>query len=98
VNDNDEACISDFGLSRILEVTGFTTKSVGGTCRWMAQELIAPDEDDEESTPRVTMESDVWAFSMTVIEVKLPLTISLANNLMHSPDIDGPASIHHYQV
>jgi serine/threonine protein kinase len=70
VNDKREACICDFGLSRILEVTGFTTKSVGGTCRWMAQELIAPDDDEEESIPRVTTESDVWAFAMTVIEVK----------------------------
>jgi len=72
VNDDQDACISDFGLSRILEVTGFTTTSVGGTCRWMARELIAPPEpeDEEESTPRVTTESDVWAFAMTVLEVK----------------------------
>lgn len=77
MNDRCEASISDFGLSRILEVTGFTTKSVGGTCRWMAQELIAPADDEEESTPRVTTESDVWAFAMTVIEVDIPVTIHL---------------------
>lgn len=80
VNDERRACISDFGLSRILEVTGFTTKSVGGTCRWMAQELIAPsDDDDDEIIPQVTTESDVWAFAMTAIEVNLPTTTSFTD-------------------
>lgn len=65
------ASISDFGLSRVLETTGFTTKAVGGTCRWMAQELLdPPEEDDEGDTPLVTTASDVWAFAMTVLEVR----------------------------
>jgi serine/threonine protein kinase len=41
VNDEREACITDLGLSRILGESGFTTKSVGGTYRWMAPELLA---------------------------------------------------------
>ena len=41
MNDEREACITDFGLSRILGESGFTTKSVGGTHRWMAPELLA---------------------------------------------------------
>jgi serine/threonine protein kinase len=71
VNDEGEACITDFGLARILEASGFTTKSVGGTCRWMAYELIAPsDEEEEEVIPQVTVATDIWAFGMTVLEVR----------------------------
>lgn len=72
VSDEGRACLTDFGLSRILEATGFTTKSVGGTWRWQAYELIAPNEEDEDSTPKVTEATDVWAFGMTVIEVRCP--------------------------
>ncbi|TFK44943.1 kinase-like domain-containing protein [Crucibulum laeve] len=72
VNDQQQATLTDFGLSRMLETSGFTTKTVGGTCRWMAYELLAPcedDDDDEEFTPPLTTESDVWAFGMTVLEI-----------------------------
>lgn len=76
MSDTGEARISDFGLSRILETSGFTTKGAGGTCRWMAYELIvSPDnygEDGEEYVPQPTIASDVWAFGMTALEVHLP--------------------------
>lgn len=40
----------------------------------MAYELIAPPEDDgDESMPQLTKASDVWAFSMTVLEVRSQL-------------------------
>lgn len=73
MNDEHEACLTDFGLARILETSGFTTKSVGGTCRWMAYELIAPCYDDEECIPQVTVSTDIWAFGMTALEVGSPL-------------------------
>jgi len=69
VNDEHKACIADFGLARILGETGFTTKSIGGTCRWIAYELIDLSDEEEECVPQVTMESDVWAFGMTVLEI-----------------------------
>lgn len=74
MNDAGEACISDFGLSRILETSGFTTKGAGGTCRWMAYELMVPPDDyeedeEEEYIPQPTLKSDLWAFSMTALEV-----------------------------
>jgi serine/threonine protein kinase len=72
VNDKNEASIADFGLSRILETSGFTTKSIAGTSRWMACELIAPEEEDEDHPPELTKATDVWAFAMTVIEVIEP--------------------------
>ena len=70
MNDKHEACLADFGLSRVLGESGFTTKSVGGTSRWMAWELIASFNEDEENVPQVTAASDVWAFAMTVLEVR----------------------------
>lgn len=69
MNDEQEACITDFGLSRILEVSGFTTDSVGGTGRWKAYELLAY-EVLGMSVPRITPASDVWAFGMTALEVR----------------------------
>lgn len=69
VNDEHTACIADFGLARILGESGFTTKSVGGTWRWMAYELVELSEEEEEIVPQVTVQSDVWAFGMTVLEI-----------------------------
>jgi hypothetical protein len=53
-----------------MEVSGFTTKQVGGTCRWMAYELIYDDDEEDEEPPRLTRETDVWAFGMTILEVR----------------------------
>jgi len=68
VNNEHQACIADFGLSRILGASGFTTKSIGGTYRWMAYELIAY-EFEGNPTPKLTKVTDVWAFGMTVLEI-----------------------------
>jgi serine/threonine protein kinase len=66
--------VTDFGLSRILTTSGFTTKTQSGTQRYMSPELFPPcDEDVEESAPRLTMASDIWAFSMTILEVRRSL-------------------------
>jgi serine/threonine protein kinase len=81
VNDEHTACIADFGLARILGESGFTTKSVSGTWRWMAFELIEF-SDEEESIPPVTFESDVWAFGMTVLEVRQVFSVTALNLIM----------------
>jgi serine/threonine protein kinase len=75
VDDEDEARIADFGLARILGESGFTTKTVGGTYRWMAPELLAP---EGVYVPQVTVASDVWAFGMTGLEVRLPVFLIFA--------------------
>lgn len=59
--------ISDFGISRIVNASqsyGVTTQSSGtkGTIRWMAIELF----DLLANTQNHTVESDVWAFGMTI--------------------------------
>lgn len=71
IGDDGNAKLSDFGISRMLESRGTTTKTIGGTVRWMARELILPDEDEEDdcAAAPVTCQTDVWSFGMTVLEV-----------------------------
>jgi serine/threonine protein kinase len=71
VNDNNEASLIDMGLSRVLLQSGFTTGVVSVTIRYAAFELIGGynGEEDEEIS-RVTEATDVWGFSMTVVEVR----------------------------
>lgn len=42
-----------------------------GTPRYMAPELFHVNENGE-SMPQVTKATDIWAFAMTVIEVRTP--------------------------
>jgi serine/threonine protein kinase len=69
VNNEHEACIADFGVPRILEVSGFTTTPVDMSCRWTASELIACEYEGSHA-PEITEATDVWAFGMTVLEVR----------------------------
>ena len=48
--------------------SGFDTVMVAGSARQMAPELMPIDVDDD--APRVTKESDVYAFSMVALEVR----------------------------
>jgi len=70
INDECKACITDFGLTRELDVPNFTTEFVEGTIRWRAKELF-PSEYYGGSEPRlITKASDTWAVGMTVLEVR----------------------------
>ncbi|RXW22061.1 hypothetical protein EST38_g3778 [Candolleomyces aberdarensis] len=68
VNGNGTGKIIDFGLSReqTVEHTGFTT-TINPTYLFIAPELIIPDEDDVSMS--VTKASDVYACSMTVLQI-----------------------------
>lgn len=50
-----------------MEVSSFTTIQIGSKCRWMAYKLIY---NDDEKPPRPTRETDVWAFGMSILEVR----------------------------
>ena len=52
INDKDEASLTNFGLSCVLETTGFTTMA-SGTLRYMAPQLHAICE-EEEVNPSMT--------------------------------------------
>ncbi|KDQ58801.1 hypothetical protein JAAARDRAFT_47124 [Jaapia argillacea MUCL 33604] len=72
--DNGVPRLCDFGRARVMTMEGFTASIVAGTIRYMAPELIPSDEDEsilpeEVKLPKVTFESDVYAFSMLALEV-----------------------------
>lgn len=65
-----EPMLCDFGLALIVEdLTMMSISTVlqgSGNCRWMAIELLFHD-----ALP--TKESDMWAFGMVVLEVRLTI-------------------------
>lgn len=67
INDGGQAVLTDFGLSIVLEMSGFTTKNTPGTLRYMAPELLA---EQTTSAIRPTIATDVWAFGITATEVR----------------------------
>lgn len=75
VNDNAQACLSDFGLAAVMHHTSsFTTKTaVMGSVRWMAPELLSF-EGTDEAAGRPTTESDVYSLAMLWWEVRNNLT------------------------
>jgi serine/threonine protein kinase len=64
INDEGRSQIIDFGLSKLASLAGFTTQQRGQRyARYCAPELLRQD------TIRPTFESDVYGFSMTVLQV-----------------------------
>ncbi|KAG1854146.1 kinase-like domain-containing protein [Suillus subalutaceus] len=69
IDDAGNAVLADFGHSRILGASGFTTSTItiAGTFRYMAPELMVPENPDITPTP--TIASDIWAAGMTGLEI-----------------------------
>jgi len=67
INDGGQAALTDFGLSIVLEMSGFTTKNTPGTLRYMAPELLA--EQNTSAAIRPTATTDIWAFGITATEI-----------------------------
>ena len=55
-----------------------STPSTGGTCRWMAPELLKSDDADGVSQ-KPSKESDVYSFGMVAYEVGVVITLPLAS-------------------
>ena len=74
INSDLTACIGDFGLTNITSSASISmalsTPSSGGTCRWMAPELLK--SDDMGGVPqKPSKESDIYAFGMVAYEVSV---------------------------
>ena len=78
IDDDGSPRLADFAKSRVVERKGFTS-GFSGTARYMAPELMdildEPTFDGENDVsaatldPTTTKQSDVYAFSMVVLEV-----------------------------
>ncbi|KAJ7788879.1 kinase-like domain-containing protein [Mycena olivaceomarginata] len=73
VDKHHVACICDFGITRILQVAGFTTYSTRST-RNVAPELWAKLDTDGESTKVIpaaplTKNSDIYAFACVILDI-----------------------------
>ncbi|KAG8944723.1 hypothetical protein FRC03_001925 [Tulasnella sp. 419] len=68
IDDTGAARICDFGSSRIMQEcsTGLTTSTASGSIRWMAPELFS---DSFDSTSQRTSMSDIYAFTLTALEI-----------------------------
>ena len=68
VDQHSSAVLADFGLSRVLEASGFTTSSMKapGTVRYIARELLDP---KPNTKALATIQSDIWSAGMTGLEV-----------------------------
>ena len=64
VNNNKEAVLADFGLSRLDRdmFNNFASTVDDGCLRWRAPELMFP----EDGIPKPSPASDMWAFGMVI--------------------------------
>jgi len=61
--------ICDYGLAFIIEPSEFTSIKTAGACRWTAPEIMNPPHDAKSANALFTIESDIYSFAMTVLEV-----------------------------
>ena len=86
INNQHQACLTDFGLATVLHNTGTFTASgtAGGTFRWMSPELLVSAGD----TGMPTAASDIYALAMVFWEV------SWLMNGLHLNNVDTITDIH----
>ncbi|KAG0692157.1 kinase-like protein, partial [Suillus ampliporus] len=71
---NGRACLTDFGLSTMIEEfigTSYVTSSIRGNIRWAAAELFGALEGDEEddASASLTVECDIYSFGSIILQV-----------------------------
>ncbi|KAJ8580969.1 kinase-like protein [Rhizopogon salebrosus TDB-379] len=74
ISSDGRAHLSDFGLSVVVVeflATSYFTSVFSGTARWMAPELLAvPEEEEEEGTNMIpTPQSDIYSFGCIMFQV-----------------------------
>ena len=71
IDRDGNACLTDFGTALLVEATAYNYASThgGGAVRWQAPEIIDPEVFGLEST-RPTMQSDIFSFACTAVEVR----------------------------
>ena len=67
ISDDYRAQISDFGIARIVDVTGFTT-AINNNARFTAPELMGTDSNPQLSAGP-TFESDIYSLALLFLQV-----------------------------
>lgn len=75
IDDNYNACLTDFGLSTLtggLEGTSYWTATIGGAMRWRAPELAPTIEflPTMDFVPRLTPQCDIYSYGQIVLQVR----------------------------
>ncbi|KDQ52347.1 hypothetical protein JAAARDRAFT_138714 [Jaapia argillacea MUCL 33604] len=69
IKDNGDACISDFGCSRLIGDQPLHSSTTVMSVRWSAPELVFAEPDVSGGGYLLTSAADVWSFAMVVLEV-----------------------------
>ena len=77
INDQGDACITDFGLSMIIiefDGTHYVTSTVGGAMRYRAPELLPSNaaeimSDGFQFTAVLTPACDIWSLASVILQV-----------------------------
>lgn len=69
IDNYNRPVVADFGLTFVIDHGEFTTNKIAGPARWTAPEVLDP-PGEEENEPPYSQASDVFAFGMTMIEVR----------------------------
>lgn len=75
IDNKQQPVIADFGLTFVIDHGAFTTNKIAGPARWTAPEILDP-PGEHEDVPPYSHASDVFAFGMTMIEVRPFLSIN----------------------
>ena len=68
ISDDGKPLLCDFASSRMIiasKVVISPVSGAAGSCEYTAPELLAIDENFENTSPSLSKEADVWAFGMT---------------------------------
>ena len=69
-DDKGTPKICDFGVSRILHISGFTTPTIGMTSAYLAPEILEKLIESEVDPTKVTSKAgDIYAFAILAAEV-----------------------------
>jgi len=67
IDETGNACLSDVSIARVSFPLEWTQAHGTGSARWMAPELIDPQEGADEYP--VTLHTDIYSFGMTILEI-----------------------------
>ena len=91
VDHTGKCVIADVGMAHLTEMAEFIVMKNATTCRWTAPELMdATLPPPTTEGPFWTMQSDVFAYAITVVEVRVPAhteTVPILINSLFEPDI-----------